>query len=84
MQLSLTQADSEYIQNNLISKVFDPFTNSERIRCASRVPSNMTDAAESMGLHRSSLYRKMKQLAMTEADDGGEGDSSETGDSIEL
>ena len=31
-----------------------------------RCGSNMTDAAEQMGLHRSNLYRKMKQLGMSE------------------
>lgn len=30
---------------------------------------NMTEAAEKMGLHRSNLYRKMKQLGMKEVDD---------------
>ncbi len=37
-----------------------------------RAKGNMTDAAEQMGLHRSNLYRKMKQLGMreSEADDG--------------
>jgi len=30
---------------------------------------NMTDAAANMGLHRSNLYRKMKQLGMS-AEDG--------------
>lgn len=36
---------------------------------------NMTDAAAKMGLHRSNLYRKMKQLGMseTEADEGVDG-----------
>jgi len=29
-----------------------------------RAKGNMTDAAESLGLHRSNLYRKMKQLDM--------------------
>ncbi|MFM7867841.1 MAG: helix-turn-helix domain-containing protein [Planctomycetaceae bacterium] len=28
---------------------------------------NVTDAAEALQLHRSNLYRKMKQLDMTEA-----------------
>ena len=38
-----------------------------------RAKGNMTDAAEHMGLHRSNLYRKMKQLGMRESDaDDGE------------
>lgn len=31
---------------------------------------NMTDAAERLGLHRSNLYRKMRQLGMETSDDG--------------
>jgi Nif-specific regulatory protein len=34
-----------------------------------RANGNMTDAAERMGLHRSNLYRKMKQLGMSDGDD---------------
>ena len=30
---------------------------------------NMTEAARELGLHRSNLYRKMRQLDMGEADD---------------
>jgi len=29
----------------------------------------MSDAAERMGLHRSNLYRKMKQLGMSDGDE---------------
>ncbi|MGB7326834.1 MAG: sigma-54-dependent Fis family transcriptional regulator, partial [Rubripirellula sp.] len=36
-----------------------------------RAGGNMTDAAEQMGLHRSNLYRKMKQLGMSDADEFG-------------
>jgi Nif-specific regulatory protein len=43
-----------------------------------RARGNMTDAAERMGLHRSNLYRKMKQLGMTEGgDEDGESDLGE-------
>lgn len=31
---------------------------------------NMSDAARNMGLHRSNLYRKMRQLGMSEGDEG--------------
>ena len=34
-----------------------------------RTKGNMTDAATRMGLHRSNLYRKMKQLGMSESND---------------
>jgi Nif-specific regulatory protein len=34
-----------------------------------RASGNMTDAAERMGLHRSNLYRKMKQLGMSDGED---------------
>ncbi len=33
-----------------------------------RAGGNMTDAAEKLGLHRSNLYRKMRQLGMSEGD----------------
>jgi transcriptional regulator with GAF, ATPase, and Fis domain len=39
-----------------------------------RANGNMTDAAARMGLHRSNLYRKMKQLGMSESDAGETGD----------
>lgn len=35
-------------------------------RCVKQVSNNMTDAAKLLGLHRSNLYRKMKQLKMSE------------------
>ncbi|MEZ6063142.1 MAG: sigma-54-dependent Fis family transcriptional regulator [Planctomycetaceae bacterium] len=35
-------------------------------RCIRQVNENMTDAAKLLGLHRSNLYRKMKQLEMKE------------------
>ncbi len=44
-------------------------------RMIKRARGNMTVAAELLGLHRSNLYRKMRQLAMSEApeaDDSGE------------
>ena len=47
-----------------------------------RANGNMTDAAARMGLHRSNLYRKMKQLGMSnpgdeDVDDDGSSDDSE-------
>jgi transcriptional regulator with GAF, ATPase, and Fis domain len=41
-------------------------------RIVKRVNGNMTDAAAILGLHRSNLYRKMRQLGMKEARDVGE------------
>jgi Nif-specific regulatory protein len=35
------------------------------------VTGNMSQAAELLGLHRSNLYRKMRQLRMKEADSFG-------------
>jgi transcriptional regulator with GAF, ATPase, and Fis domain len=35
-------------------------------RCLRQVSNNMTDSARILGLHRSNLYRKMKQLGMQE------------------
>ena len=37
-----------------------------------RAGGNMTAAAEKLGLHRSNLYRKMRQLEMTDDQDGDE------------
>ena len=44
-------------------------------RSIKQVSNNMTDAAKLLGLHRSNLYRKMKQLEMSEVggDSGGDG-----------
>ena len=39
-----------------------------------RAKGNMTEAAEKMGLHRSNLYRKMKQLGMGNSDDDDDND----------
>ena len=38
----------------------------------------MSEAARLLGLHRSNLYRKMRQLGMTEA--GGKGDDEDFDD----
>ena len=38
-----------------------------------RAKGNMTDAASKMGLHRSNLYRKMKQLEMGESEEDSDG-----------
>ena len=53
MDMPLTDATREF-QVDYIQRHID--------RCGG----NMTEAAERMGLHRSNLYRKMKQLGMSE------------------
>jgi Nif-specific regulatory protein len=62
MNLALTEATRQF-QCDYIQRHID------------RAKGNMTDAAERMGLHRSNLYRKMKQLGMRDSDedDGEEG-----------
>ncbi|MEZ6126484.1 MAG: sigma-54-dependent Fis family transcriptional regulator [Planctomycetaceae bacterium] len=47
-------------------------------RSIKQVNGNMTDAAKLLGLHRSNLYRKMKQLEMSEV--GGSGSDEDAGD----
>ncbi len=66
MDLPLTEATRQF-QVDYIGRHID------------RAKGNMTDAAAKMGLHRSNLYRKMKQLGMgdsgdDEAEDGTEGE----------
>jgi Nif-specific regulatory protein len=41
-------------------------------RMVRRVNGNMTETAQLLGLHRSNLYRKMRQLGMSEAPEGNE------------
>ena len=50
-------------------------------RAIKRVKGNMSEAARLLGLHRSNLYRKMRQLGMTEA--GGKGDDEDFEDDEE-
>jgi len=44
------------------------------------VRQNMSEAARLLGLHRSNLYRKMRQLGMTEAPPETEEDGGTDGD----
>lgn len=44
-------------------------------RSIKRVKGNMSEAAKLLGLHRSNLYRKMRQLGMTEGDEEEDEDS---------
>ena len=61
MDLALTEATRQF-QVDYITRHIE------------RAKGNMTDAAAKMGLHRSNLYRKMKQLGMGDGDDSGEGE----------
>jgi len=61
MDLPLTEATKQF-QVDYISRHID------------RSRGNMTNAASKMGLHRSNLYRKMKQLGMGVPDDDSSGD----------
>jgi Nif-specific regulatory protein len=56
MDLALTEATRQF-QVDYIKRHID------------RARGNMTDAASKMGLHRSNLYRKMKQLGMGDSDE---------------
>ncbi len=61
LDLSLTLSDAtKQFQCGFIQKQID------------RTGGNMTDAARRMGLHRSNLYRKMRQLEMVSDDDSGD------------
>jgi len=46
-----------------------------------RVKGNMSEAAKLLGLHRSNLYRKMRQLGMSEA--GGKDDDLDFPDDVD-
>ena len=61
MDLSLTEATKQF-QCDYIQRHID------------RSRGNMTDAASRLGLHRSNLYRKMRQLDMNAADESLESD----------
>ncbi len=56
MDLSLTDA-TRHFQCDYIQRHID------------RAGGNMTDAAAHLGLHRSNLYRKMRQLGLSGADE---------------
>lgn len=59
LDLGLTEATTQFQQDFIR-------------RTIRRVRNNMTEAAKLLGLHRSNLYRKMRQLGMSEANDGDE------------
>ena len=50
-------------------------------RAIKRVKGNMSEAARLLGLHRSNLYRKMRQLGMSEASGREDEDDFPDGDS---
>ena len=55
-----------------LSEATNEFQQAYIRRAIQRVRGNMSEAAKLLGLHRSNLYRKMRQLGMSEA--GNEGD----------
>lgn len=50
-----------------LAEASDEFQKSYILRAIERSSGNMSDAAERLGLHRSNLYRKMRQLGMPTA-----------------
>lgn len=62
-----TVANSAEVPEDLtLADATDQFQRDYIERHIRRAHGNMTDAAESLGLHRSNLYRKMNQLGMDE------------------
>jgi Nif-specific regulatory protein len=53
-----------------LSEATQQFQQEHIRRAIKRVRGNMSEAARLLGLHRSNLYRKMRQLDMQEADEG--------------
>jgi Nif-specific regulatory protein len=51
-----------------LSEATDAFQESYIRKAIRRVRGNMSEAARLLGLHRSNLYRKMRQLGMSEAE----------------
>jgi len=65
----------EPAENLGLSEATNLFQQEHIRRAIRRVRGNMSEAARLLGLHRSNLYRKMRQLGMNEA--GAEGDEGE-------
>jgi transcriptional regulator with GAF, ATPase, and Fis domain len=61
-----------------LSEATDRFQQEYIRKMSKRVKGNMTEAARLLGLHRSNLYRKMRQLGMNEAREGGEASSDDS------
>lgn len=72
---SPASSDSEIPMDLALSEATRQFQVDYIRRHIDRARGNMTDAAAKMGLHRSNLYRKMKQLGMGESDDAEEDDA---------
>ena len=56
-----------------LTEATDKFQETHIRRMIKRAKNNMSNAAELLGLHRSNLYRKMKQLGMSVNEDESEG-----------
>ncbi|MCS7305791.1 MAG: sigma-54-dependent Fis family transcriptional regulator [Thermoguttaceae bacterium] len=71
--LSASPRDALAVESNLpLAEATDRFQAEYIRRCIERVGGNMKLAAEQLGLHRSNLYRKMRQLGMLKQVDSDE------------
>lgn len=63
------EAESPILMNSPLSDATDEFQREYIRKAIERVKENMSEAAKALGLHRSNLYRKMRQLGMDEGKD---------------
>ncbi len=63
------ETESQILMNSPLSEATDEFQREYIRKAIERVKDNMSEAAKALGLHRSNLYRKMRQLGMDEGKD---------------
>lgn len=63
------EVESPILMNSPLSEATDEFQREYIRKAIERVKENMSEAAKALGLHRSNLYRKMRQLGMDEGKD---------------
>ena len=63
------ESESTMSMNSPLSDATDEFQREYIRKAIERVSENMSEAAKVLGLHRSNLYRKMRQLGMDEGKD---------------
>ncbi|MES2792728.1 MAG: sigma-54-dependent Fis family transcriptional regulator [Planctomycetota bacterium] len=63
------ESESSMMMNSPLSDATDEFQREYIRKAIERVSENMSEAAKVLGLHRSNLYRKMRQLGMDEGKD---------------
>lgn len=63
------ESESPILMNSPLSEATDEFQREYIRKAIERVKENMSEAAKALGLHRSNLYRKMRQLGMDEGKD---------------